>query len=305
MRVVQFAEYGPPEVLHQAEMECPVAGPGEIILRVGAAAVNPADTKWRQGMFRDVAPLTFPHVVGYDVAGTIAATGEGVELLPGRRGVAMLSMGSKGGYAEFARLPASDFVPIPETMDLAVAAALPTAGLTGYQLIEDHLRPSPGETVLITGATGAVGRFAVHAALALGARVVAAVRAGREDEARALGAVKVFELEPIDPSAEIPHFDHVCDTVGGAAVARICERLSGAGRIGTAATTPIPMQGLAGPPEMMVVRPDPSRLADLVQLVAQGDLSVPIACRLPLESAPFAHHLIERGGLSGKVVLEP
>lgn len=307
MRAIGFMEYGAPEVLHAMEVARPVAGPGTVLLRVRACGVNPADHKWRSGMIHAMLPdlpVSFPHILGYDIAGTVAEMGSGVEgVAVGDRKVAMLDHIGKGGYAEFAVVPAAHAVPVPEGMDFATAAALPCAGLTGVQLIEEFIRPAPGQTILVTGAVGAVGRFAVFAATRLGARVVAAVRAAQLAEAKALGAAEAIVLGAED-WAGAP-FDHVADTVGGAEVARLCRHARPGGLIRTVATTPIDPQGLPSEPVFVAVHNDPARLAELARSVAAGRLAVPIARLLPLEQAAKAHRLVEAGGAGGKVILEP
>jgi NADPH:quinone reductase len=304
MRAIVFDNYGPAEVLRAAEVPQPVPTGSDLRVRVMFAGVNPADFKWRAGMFRDLVPLQLPHVLGYDVAGTVDACDEAVSgFRIGMSVAGMLDPVAKGGYAEFALLAASSAARLPDGLDPAVAAAVPTAGLTGVQLVEDHVRPEVGQRVLVTGATGAVGRFAVFAARRRGARVIAAVRASQVDAARALGCDSVVVLgEP--PSVGLS-FDHLIDTVGGADVASLCRLVTRGGRIRTAATTPIDPQGLPGAPEFVAVRPDGLRLAALLADVRSGAVSVPIARRLPLECAAEAHRLIEAGGLGGKIVLRP
>lgn len=304
MRVMQFADYGPPEVLQPAETATPVAGPGEILVRIEAAAVNPADYKWREGMFRERIPLPLPHVVGYDAAGTVEAVGDGVDRFAvGDRAIVHLDTIEKGGYAEYAARDASVCARVPDGLDIAVAASLPTAGLTGVQQIEEHIRPEAGQTVLITGATGAVGRFALHAALAMGAKVIAAVRASHAADAERLGATQVIELGGAIPDDLA--FDHVADTVGGPDVAALCRKMRPGGRIITAATTPIDPAGLPGTPTFMAIHPDGVRLERLAEDAAAGKIEVPIGRRLPLTYAAEAHRLVEAGGTGGKVVLIP
>jgi NADPH:quinone reductase len=304
MRVVEFEQFGPPDVLRVADRPMPEVGPGMIRVRVAAAAVNPADYKWRRGVFREMAPVPLPHVLGYDIAGTVHAVGEDVDgLRLGDRVFAMLNSITKGGYAEYVVLPAADAAPIPAPMDIATAAALPTAALTGVQLIEDHVRPTAGETVLITGATGNVGRFAVHAALRLGVKVVAAVRANQAEGARALGASDVVILGEQDWTGT--PFDHVADTVGGAEVATLCRQLLPGGRIRTVATVPIDPEGLQSEPQFIAVRNDRDRLGQIGEIVASGAVRVRVAHRLPLDAAPEAHRLLEAGGVAGKIILEP
>lgn len=300
MKAVMFDAYGGPEKLRVGACAKPVPGDGEILIRVEAAGVNPADGKWRAGMFAGMVPLTFPHVTGYDVAGVVEA-GDG--LAPGTRVVAILPPLRQGGYAEWAIAPAESVAPIPGTLDFDHAAAIPTPGLTGVQLIEEQLDVQPGHRVLVTGATGAVGRFAMFAARARGATVVAAVRAAQRDAAYALGADVVLTLG--EEVWDGPAFDRVADTVGGAQVAALCRRVGPHGLIRTAATTPIPSEGLSVEPAGFAVHADASRLAALAVAVASGEIAVPIAQILPLEDAQQAHRLLEAGGLGGKIILRP
>lgn len=300
MRAIQFDDYGPPSVLHLAEIDAPTAGHGQLQIRVAAAGVNPADFKWREGMFRNIHPVRLPHVVGYDVAGTVSALGSGVTSFKvGDRIVASVRF----GYAEFAVAAASACAKVPDDFDLGLAAALPCAGLTGSQMIEEGVRPRKGQTVLITGATGAVGRLAVHAALGLGVRVVAAVRPSYFDAARQLGAQVVIPLEGDYTGNET--FDHVADTVGGPAVANLCRHLVPGGSIITVSTTPIDPTGLPGTPTFFAYHPDGVRLEQIVKDVVSGTIAMPVAHRLPFASAAEAHRLMEAGGVGGKIILEP
>ncbi len=304
MRVVECDDYGPPEVLHLAERPIPAAVPGTVRIRVHAAAVNPADVKLRQGMFASRGSLNFPQVLGYDIAGTIDELGAGVTgVSPGERVFAMLDMRQRGAYAEYVLVPAADVVPIPEKLDFATAAAIPTGGLTGVQMIEEHAKPQPGDTVLITGAIGSVGRFAMFAARRHGAHIIAAVRENQRDEARALGAAETLILGAETWSG--PDFKYVIDTIGGDAVAQLCRHLRQDGAIFTAATTPINAQGLISAPVFIVVHNDPARLKTLAANVAAGELPVPIGQRLPLAQAAQAHRLVEKGAPGGKIILEP
>jgi NADPH:quinone reductase-like Zn-dependent oxidoreductase len=303
MRVIECDEYGGPEVLHLAERPIPAPPPGTIRLRVHAAAVNPADPKLRSGMFHAVAPFVFPQVLGYDVAGVIDELGAGVTgLHTGDRVFAMLNPLTRGAYAQYVVLPAADAVPIPPALDFAAAAAIPTGGLTGVQMIEDYAKPQKGDVVLITGATGSVGRFAMFAARQCGAHIIAAVRASQADEARALGAADTLVLGEQGWTGQ--DFKFVIDTVGGPAVAALCRHLQPGGAIFTAATAPINPQGLASTPVFVVVHNAPARLRDLAAAVASGSLSLPIGRRLPLADAAAAHRLVESGGTGGKIILE-
>jgi NADPH:quinone reductase-like Zn-dependent oxidoreductase len=304
LKAIQIERFGGPEVLRAAQVPTPEPGPGEVRIRIAAIGVNPADPKWRQGMFQDFAPVSFPHVLGYDVAGVVDAVGEGVTApRVGDRVFTMLNNMTKGGYAEYATTPASGVALIPEGMDFAEAAALPCAALTGLQMIDEHIRPAEGQTVLVTGAVGAVGRLAVHTAKARGARVVAAVRASQADEARRLGADEVVVLG--DGEWTGAPFDHVADTVGGPDVARLARRTAPGGMIATVATTPVDPAGLPSTPVFLAVHNEADQLEAIAKLVRSGALSFPVAKRLPLDAASEAHSLMEAGGQGGKIILEP
>ena len=301
MKAVSFNAYGGPEVLQQADHPAPVPGAGEMLIRIEAIGVNPADGKWRAGKFSKTVPLQLPHIPGYDIAGTVVAPGD-TGLAAGSRVAALLHAHRQGGYAEYAVAGTPDIAVIPDELDFVRAAAIPTPGLTGLQLIEDQLDARPSQLLLITGATGTVGRFAMFAARARRVRIVALVRENYREEALALGAEiaiipgEVWRGEP---------FDHVADTIGGPQVAELCRHLRPGGLIRTVATTPIPAAGLATPPTFFPVRRDAAQLARLVEAAAKRQVTVPVALTLPLERAAEAQRLIENGGLGGKIVLQP
>lgn len=302
MRAIVFDGYGDASVLREARLPCPVPQPGQMLVRVRAVGVNPADGKWRSGMFARTRPLQFPQVPGYDVAGEVVHS-EDAAMPPGTRVAAMLDALVQGAYAEYAAVAPRSAAPIPDTLSFETAAALPTPGLTGVQLIEEQLDVQPGETVLLTGATGAVGRFALHAARARGARVVAAVRAKHVDTAIALGAAQAIVLG--EQAWTGAPFDHVADTVGGALVADLCRQVRPSGRIRTVSTTPIPAEGLPCTPGFFGVHADADRLARLAQAAGAGALDVAIAARFPLAQAADAQRLVDAGSGGGKVVLIP
>jgi len=298
MRAVAIRNYGGPEVLEAVEMPMPDVAVGEVLVRVRAAAVNPADWKWRTGMFAAQLPVRFPHILGYDIAGEIVS---GPRFSRGARVAAMLNPITKGGYAEYAAVPWRQIACIPDRVTFESAAALPTAGLTGTQMIE-ALATKAGDVVMITGATGAVGRFALLAARRLSIRTIAAVRHSQIAEALCLGADEAIDLSSDWPGEPL---DHVVDTIGGPLVGRLCRHLRPAGTILTAATTPIDCTGLHVTPGFFAVQPSGEMLQRLLDLVAETDFAVPIAKVLPLAEAARAHRLVERGGTGGKIILRP
>ena len=285
------------------EVPQPEPGEGQVRVKVVAAGISPADYKWRTGMFREMVPLTMPHTLGYNIAGTVDAVGPGVEdFVVGDRVFAMLDPVTKGGYAEYALVDAATLARMPDNLDPQVAATLPTPGLTGVQFIDEQVRPEPGETVLLTGAVGSVGRFALHAIRERGAHVVAAVRASQRDLALALGASEAIVLG--EPAPVDMQFNHVADAVGGDDVAALCQLLRPGGRIITIATTPINPEGLAATPAFFAVSPDRSGLERIGLLVADGSVQVPSPLAFPLDQAAEAHRLLEAGSLAGRLVLQ-
>ncbi len=302
MRAVRFHDYGGPDVLRLEEIGASAPKAGEVLVRVAAAGVNPADWKLRSGMFKAFSPFLFPAILGFDLAGEVIAVGDGVRgWRPGARVAALLEREDIGAYAEIVRVRIDALARLPDALGFAFAAAVPTAGLTGSQLIEDHLKVQAGEHVLVAGATGQVGRFAVHAAKERGAKVTAGVRAAYADQARALGADAVAIIGEEWSGAP---FDAVADTVGGPDVSRLCRNMTSAARIATAATIPLDPALLPVEPHFIAVRRDGPRLERLLEAVARGEVPVGIARRFPLARAAEAHQLVEAGGLAGKIILD-
>jgi len=301
MKAILMDGYGGPDVLSLGEARKPIPTPTQILIRVMAVGVNPADYKWRSGMFDAFAPLSFPHIPGYDVAGFVEESSAGA-VPKGSRVAAMLNSFTQGAYAEYAVAEASDAGLIPDGMSFEQAAAVPTPGLTGIQMAEEHMDAKPGQTVLVTGATGAVGRFGLWAAKRRGARVIAAVRAKHLDEAKALGADVVLRLGEEDWTRGA--IDAVGDTVGGEIVEGLCRHVSAGGRIFTAATAPIPTEHLAIPAVFFTVHPNGAQLTGLLQGIAKGEISLPVAKTMKLAQAAAAQAEVEAGG-AGKIVLIP
>jgi len=298
VKAIQFERHGEPEVLEQVELEIPKAGPGQVQIRAAAAGVNPADYKWRNGFNLRYMPLPLPHVPGMDAAGVVTELGKGVtEFAVGDRVVASVN----AAYAEYVVADVKACARLPDGVDFVQAAALPCPALTGVEMVEEGIAPSVGQTVLVTGATGGVGRFAAMAAKALGARVVVAVRGAYVDEVKALGFDEVVTFDA--PLRENLRFDHVADTVGGPEVARLCRNLKPGGKIITVATTPIDPEGLPAAPKTFGFHPDGARLARIVDAIDKGAISMPVAKRLPLAEAREAQRLVEHGGARGRVVL--
>lgn len=301
MRAILFDTYGGPEVLRIGDVALPEPAADQVKIKVAAIGINPADGKWRSGMFKARTQLLMPHIPGYDVAGVVAAVGQDVKRFrPGDRLVASMK---KGAYAEYAVAEEDDCARIPDNMPFWQAAALPCAALTGMQMVEEGIVPAKGDTVLVTGATGAVGRFALHAALSAGAKVIAAVRPGYFDEALRLGACSAIALGKPAPDGMV--FDSVADTVGGDMVGVLCRSVRPDGKIVTVSTTPIDPVGLPVSPRFFGYHTNDIRLSRIAADVASGAIAMPVAHRLPLAKAAEGQRLVDQGGVGGKVILEP
>jgi NADPH:quinone reductase-like Zn-dependent oxidoreductase len=305
MLVAEVAAFGGPDALAIAERPDPVAGPGQVLVRIRAANVNPTDLGVRDGSvvkrMPDIAP---PVVLGWDLAGEVVALGEGVSgLAPGQRVLAMLywpaMKGAIGAYSELLALDADLVVPTPDALDDPTAATIPLNALTADQALK-IIDPAPGTTLLVTGASGAVGAFGAQLAVQRGLRVIA--QAGRDDEdfVWSLGVEEVLPRD-VDLTA-IDEVDNVLDAVplGPVAATRMAPG-------GTAVFT----RGIEGEApagqcyEVVLVKPDRAALQRVVADVADGLLATRVAQVLPLADAPRAHELVEAGGTRGKIVLAP
>lgn len=307
IRAVRVHEYGGPDVLKLEIVPQPVPGPGEVLIRVAGAAVNPVDVKGRAGAFGEFLPLHFPAQLGGDVSGVVEAVGPDVtELAVGDRVMGMIDPFNNGAYAEKIIAYAAGLVRVPEAIDLADAAAIPMAALTGSQIIETGLRPKLGDRVLVTGAAGSVGRAAVYAAAASGARVFAGVRHGSEDGIHDLPIAGIVDINDLASVEALAPFDGIADTVGGLTAERLA-RYAKAGAIMASVVSPppVPDDDYEVTVVPVLVAFDATRLKAFADEVAAGRQQVLVAARFALADAPRAHALMEAGSLRGKVILNP
>jgi NADPH:quinone reductase-like Zn-dependent oxidoreductase len=300
MKAIVLKGYGGVEQLEMRDIPEPQPGPGEVRVKVVAASVNPIDWKLRSGDARKIMPLEFPTVLGRDVAGEVVEVGSGVTAL--KVGDRVLGLVQRG-YAEQVVARADAFARVPPGLDLRDAAALPLVLLTGAELIEEAVRPKRGDTVLVTGALGGVGRTAVYVAKLHGARVIAGVRAKQKAEAASLSADQVVAIDDDAEVAGLPQLDAIADTVGHETIAKLLVHLRPYGTLGSVLGEPSAAKGRPISVRAFMAHPDARRLGDLAAAVARGELSIPIVKRLPLAQAAEAQLLAERGGGGGKVLL--
>lgn len=304
MNAVTQTSLGGPEVLHLAEVACPTPGIGELLVRVRAAGVNPADAMYRQNGAFGGAP---PFILGWDVSGVVEQVGLGVTIFrPGDEVFGLLPFPrGAGAYAQFAVGPARAFVHKPERLSHIEAAALPLAGLTAWQALVETAHIESGMRVVITGAAGGVGHLAVQIAHALGAETIAVASAAHEDHLRGLGADDVIDYRTVDFSRTLRGVDVVLDVIGddgpekavstvapgGIIVSTLPQSLAAAEAV--AADAQVRLAGL-------FVESDRVGLGALVDLVNAGSLRPTIATTYPLAEASIAH-ATKHG--PGKVVL--
>lgn len=301
MKAVQMHGYGGVEQLHYEEAPTPSAGAGELLVKLAATSINPIDWKIRRGDLKAAMPLQFPVILGRDVAGEIVALGSGVSgFKVGQKLIAL----SSHSYAQFVAVAASAATLVPEGLDLEQAAALPLVVTTGAELIR-HMNPRQGQTVLLTGALGSVGRSAAYYAKELGVRLIAGVRERQRSQARELGAAQIVALDSDSDLAALPELDGIADTIGGTLIAKLIPKLKSGGVLGSVLGAPKAAEGRPIRVEAFRAEPDAALLAHMAQAAREGALKIPIARRFKLADAPAAQKLAEAGGLDGKILLVP
>ena len=310
MKAVRYHSYGGSDVLVYEEADRPVAGPGQVVVRVAGAAFNPLDVAIRGGYVQQEFPVTFPHIPNFDVAGVITEVGEGVSgWNAGDAVVAYLPVTAPGAAAEYAAVPAEALAAAPRAVELADAAALPSAGLTAWQSLFEHAALKEGQSILINGAGGAVGRYAVQLAKEAGAIVTATASAGSADSIRSYGADRIIDYTatPLPQAVAGQRFDAVLNLVRTGTEETV--RLAGLAVDGGAfVSTTFPDLDDAGRGVRVVSvfsRSDAAQLAELVRRVDAGDLKIDVAGRRPLTELADVHDEAVAGTLAGKTVLIP
>ncbi|MFJ3489906.1 NADP-dependent oxidoreductase [Leifsonia aquatica] len=309
MKAVRFHQFGAPGVLTIEDVEQPVPGSGEVRVRVAASGFNPADNGIRAGSLP--IPVTLPHIPGYDVAGTVDALGSDVTgFAVGDAVIGFLPMTADGAAAEYAIAPADALVAAPSSIPLTDAAALPSVGLTAWQALFDEGSLRSGQRILIVGAGGTVGGYAVELAAKAGAYVIATASPRSRASVTAAGADEVVDhtatplldavteqvdvllnLAPIDPA----EFEALVGLVRDGGIV-----------VSTTAWMPAPSDEARGVGSTVVfVRSDAHQLAELASLVDSGDLHIEVAQRVSFGELAAVHEQSAAGTLRGKVVVVP
>jgi NADPH:quinone reductase-like Zn-dependent oxidoreductase len=299
MKAVVLIAYGDVDKLELREMPDPKADANAIVIRMAGASINPVDWKMRSGAAKERFPVDFPGILGRDASGEVIEVGKGVSSFAvGDRVLGLVHR----AYAELVTAPADSWAKIPDGLDIAEAGALPLVLLTGAQLIEEAVDPSKGDTVLVTGAAGSVGRAAVYAAKLRGARVWAGVRGAQRAQAASLGADGVVALDDDADIAKLPRLDSIADTVGGDALKKLYGKLKPGGVLGSVLGEPPDSKERGIVVHAIMAHPVAATLAKYAAAVAEKKLVIPIAQKFPLAQAREAQTRAEKHA-GGKVLL--
>jgi NADPH:quinone reductase-like Zn-dependent oxidoreductase len=304
MRSLLLRNYGGATAAQVADAPVPVAGPGQVLVRVRAAGINPLDWKVREGFVRDAFPLQLPAVLGIELAGVVAAVGPGTSRLSvGDR--VMGPLGGLGAYADFVAVDEAKLARTPAGLGDVEAAALPVATLAAWQSLNLLGPVGPGSRVLVHGAAGAVGGFAVQLARQAGAFVAATASADDLDEVRRLGADLVVDYRTQRFEDRVSDIDLVLAYVGGDVVDRSWQVLRRTGAlVGTfspdfLARTPEGRQG-----HWFVMKPDAARLEALASDVASSALTSRVGEVVAFADLPAAIERSRTGPRRGKAVVD-
>jgi len=306
---VRFHEYGGPGVLRYEDVAQPVPGAGQVRIRVAATSFNSVDGNIRGGFMQGPIPVVLPHTPGIDVAGTVDALGEGVDgFAAGDEVVGFLPMDQPGAAAEYVLAPAEALTRAPKSVPLPDAAALPLVGLTAYQALFDHAKLTAGHRVLINGAGGAVGGYAVQLAKGAGAHVIATASPRSAEAVKSAGADEVVDHTAVGVTEAVTgQVDVVLNLapVDPAELAALVTLVRPGGVVvNTTVWMPAPADEARGVRGIdLFVRSDAGQLARLVEAVDGGELRVDVAERVPLAELPALHARAAEGAVHGKVVV--
>ena len=301
MKAVRLYEYGPANNLkYEEDVPDPEIADDEVLVSAAATSINPVDWKMRSGDAKGRFPVTFPGILGKDVSGLVRAVGANVRgVAVGDRVMALTT----ATYAELVAVKAADVNHVPDGVSITDAAALPLIILTGEQLIREACELKEGQSVLVTGALGSVGRAAVHAAKKMGAHVIAGVRKSQLEAAKGLG-VDAVALDDKEALEKLGKVDAIADTLGDKVTTPLLNHIREGGICGTVVTPP---PDVTLHPELkltrMMAHPDPAKVLEFTEDYRVGKFILPIVRRFPLHEAAEAQTFAEDGGSGGKVLL--
>lgn len=303
IKAIRVYQYGGPEDLRLERIERPAPQAGEVLVRVHAAGVNPVDWKIRQGLLKDSRPVQFPYIPGADLAGVVEEVGPDVTTF--QKGQAVFGQSTHGTYTEYTPVSINTLALKPKTLSFAEAAAIPIGATTAWQGLFDHGGLQAGQRVLIQGAAGGVGLFAVQFAKWRGAYVIGTTSTPNVDFVRSLGANEVIDYTSTVLEGTVHDVDLVFNTVGGKTLESSLYAVKRGGTIVSIAG--LPSQEKAQKLDVHVVtfsaRVSSDLLRTFAQLIDEGQIKVVVEKTFPLSEARQAHELSERGHGRGRIVL--
>lgn len=316
MKAVLIRKFGAPDVMNVEEAERPVVQDDEILVRIRYSSINPVDWKVRNGSLKMLTGSRFPMFLGFDIAGEIVETGKEVAgFKKGARVFGMLDYRRRGAYAEYVSAKENNIALMPQNLDFRDAAAIPLAGLTAYQALHNKGKIKSGDNVLVNGASGGVGLFAVQIAKASGAEVTGVCSTDNVEVVKNIGADKVIDYKKEDITQIADRYDIIFDAVGKLSFFKIRKILKNSGCYVTTLpntdnilafiTSPVlSIFGYRKRASMINVRPNHQNLEVLSSLAEQKKL-IPLIDRVfKLEDIREAHKYSETGRARGKIVIE-
>ncbi len=300
---IRIHNYGGAEELKLEQVQHPDPQAGEVLIRVRAAGVNPLEWKITEGLMKDFGPIQFPYIPGRDIAGIVEEVGPGVTAF--QKGQAVFGQSAKGGYAEHVIASVNTLALKPETLSFEEAATIPVGATTAWQALFDHGNLQAGQTVLIQGAAGGVGVFAIQFAHRKGAHVIATTSKANVDFVRSLGAETVIDYTSTPVEQAVHDVDLVFDGVGAATLASSVQVLKRGGTLITIAGMPdkqkVKERDIHA--EMFGAQVSSELLNTFVQLIKEGQLKVVLGATYPLSEVGQAHEHSKRGHGRGRIVL--
>ena len=307
MQAIQIQEFGDPQVLQVKEISIPAPGPGELLVRVHAAAVNPVDTSIRAGRAGGLSGASLPYVPGFDVSGTVTAIGSDVVNFKVDDEVfAMVDLRRGGAYAEYAIVLENEAALKPTRVNHAEAAAIPLVALTAWQALFEVAKLQKGQTILIHAGAGGVGSIAVQLAKWRGAHIVATASDYNHNFLRELGVDVPVDYRTQNFEDFASDVDVVLDPIGGDTQVRSLQILKEGGIlvsiVGLTSEGRNPSRNVRA--TSILVRPNSVQLSEIGGLIQNGIINPIVSYRFPLEQAPLAHEQSQTRRTRGKIVFE-
>ena len=302
MKAIRIHDYGHSDKLHLEEIPRPKIETNQVLVKIHDAAVNPMDWKVREGLMKKMSSTNLPLTLGQDFAGEIVEVG--AEVSKFKAGDRVFGF-AQGAYAEFAAIPEDKIATIPTSLDFVTAAALPTAGVTAYQILTSAVQIKPKDKILIHGAAGAVGSFLVQIAKHLGAEVIANASSEDADYLNHIGANHLIDYKTQRFEEFAKDMDVVVDLIGGETAKRSYQVIKKGGAL-------VSTLGAADPKEgekfgiraiSFVMKPDAEDLKKLADLVDQGKVNPRVDRIVPFDEFREAQDLVQSGQSHGKIIL--